>query len=106
MSRKPANQGPRVNLTLTPEIDAVLTSLSKSLGVGKATFVRQVLDESLPQLKLMAEAAAKVTQQQIPDGLGLLAEALQQASGRAEQAQLDLKQTRRAAMRKRKPQRD
>lgn len=89
-----------MNLTLTPELDLVLSSLSKSLGVGKATFVRQVLDASLPQLNLMAEAAAKVTQQNIPDGLGLLAEALNQASGMAEQAQLDLKRTRRAARRR------
>lgn len=89
-----------MNLTLTPELDLVLSSLSKSLGVGKATFVRQVLDAALPQLNLMAEAAAKVTQQNIPDGLGLLAEALNQASGMAEQAQLDLKRTRRAARRR------
>lgn len=95
-----------MNLTLTPELDLVLSSLSKSLGVGKATFVRQVLDAALPQLNLMAEAAAKVTQQNIPDGLGLLAEALQQASGMADQAQLDLKRTRRAAMRRRKLDRD
>lgn len=91
-----------MNLTLTPEIDLVLSSLSKSLGVGKATFVRQILESSLPQLNLMAEAAAKVTQKNIPDGLGLLSEALHQASGMAEQAQLDLKRTRRAAMRRRK----
>lgn len=100
MTRKPANQGPRVNLTLSDEVDGVLSRLSGSLGVGKATFVRQILEGALPQLELMAQAAERVTQKNVPDGLALMVDALRQTSGMAEQATLDLRRTRRAAMRR------
>ena len=103
MARPPANQGPRVNLTLTDELDAVLGRLSRALGVGRATFVRQMLEGSLPQLELMAQAAEQVTRKNVPDGLALMAEALRDASGMAEQTQLELKRSRRAYMRHRKP---
>lgn len=101
--RKPANQGPRVALTLTPELDALLARIGAATGVGKATFVRQMLETAQPQLELIASAAEKVTTQNVPDGLALMATALRQASGMAEQQQLELTKRRRAMRRIRKP---
>lgn len=99
--RIPAQQGPRVNLTISPELDAILLRLGSALGVGKATFVRQMLEGAQPQLELMAQAAEQVTQRNVPDGLALVVQSLRQSAGLAEQQSLELSKARRAAMRKR-----
>ncbi len=92
-------QGPRVNLTLPPEVDLVLGRLADAAGTGKASFVREWLVSMLPQLGQMADAleAAKAGQM---DGLSMMAKSLRGAVDRGQQAQLELKSATRAIRRK------
>lgn len=104
--RPPRPQGPRVNLTLTPELNALLGRFQAATGVGKATFIRQMLDEGMPQLRMVVEAAEKATRGNIR-ALDLMADAIRQSRDDIDQAELDLKdlgpKSRRLPVRKLKP---
>lgn len=99
-NRSARPQGPRVNLTLTPELDRLLDRISAATGTGKATFVREILLGAMPQLEQMASALELVQSKQIPEGLAHMARALRDASGAVEQQELELTKLRRAARRK------
>lgn len=98
--RPPRPQGPRVNLTLPEDLDAVLGRLCRAMGTGKASFIREMLIGSTPQLVQMAEAAEMMVARNIPEGLGLLAKTMREASGQAQQVEMQLGKKRRAIRRK------
>lgn len=100
-SRAMPNRGTRVNLTLTPETDAVLVRLAAASGVGKATWVGQWLEQCSPQLVQLALAMEQANRGNF-DAFGTAIDALRAAKGRADQVEMDLTVKRRAAMRKRK----
>jgi hypothetical protein len=95
--RKDRRTGTRVNLTLPPDVDAILTRLADAAGTGKASFVREWLVSMTPQLAEMARALEMARQGQA-DGLTVMAGALRASVHKAEQSELELKELRRRAM--------
>ena len=52
----PTSKNIRVGLYLTPDVDPVITGLSKVLGIPKTKVINQLLIESLPALQLSLDA--------------------------------------------------
>lgn len=94
------SQNPRIALTVPPELDAVLGRIAAATGTGKATFVREWLCEAMPQLAGLA-TAMEMAKNQNTEAFTVLAQVLREATGKADQAALDLKVKRRKFMRKR-----
>lgn len=94
-------QGPRVNLTLTPEIISVLDRIGAVTGAGRATIVRELLESGLPNLSEMARAL-ELAQGRNIDAFKVIADTLRATGNEVEQLQLEVTRKRRAAMRKRK----
>lgn len=92
-------QGPRVGITVTPELDAVLARIAEATGTGKASFIRQWLVAMLPQLEALARALELAKDGPL-DSLKLLQDTLRGAIAQGEQAELELTKVRRAARRK------
>lgn len=92
-------QGPRVNLTLPPDLDAILHRLGELTGTGKASFVRQWLIGIQPQLVDMVRAL-ELAQAGNIDGLNVMAKAVRSAVSQGEQAELELQRVRRVARRR------
>ena len=88
----------RVNLSLPPEVVAVLDRLASVTGTGRATVLREWLLEGLPMFVQMAESLeqAKAGNR---DALELMANALQEAAGDVNQASLDLRESKRLGQR-------
>lgn len=93
--------GVRVNLTLPPDLDAVLQRVADAAGTGKASFVRELLLGMVPQLVQSAEAleAARAGR---ADALTLMSKNLRSSVDAAEQAQLELGKVRRIMSKKRR----
>lgn len=90
----------RVNLALPDEVIAVLDRMGKLTGAGRATFIREWLIEGLPMFEELATAMELASQQNI-DAFKVMAKSLEQASNLTGQMSLEMKKSRRAAMRKR-----
>lgn len=90
----------RVNLTLPDEVIDVLDRMGKATGAGRATIIREWLIEGLPQFAQLADAIDLAAQKNI-DAFTVMAKTLNEAARGADQLALDMKATRRAAMRKR-----
>ena len=90
----------RVNLALPDEVIAVLDRMGKLTGAGRATFIREWLIEGLPMFEELANAMELASQQNL-DAFKVMAQSLEQASNLTGQMSLEMKKTRRAAMRKR-----
>lgn len=101
--RKPSPDrlGTRVNLTVDPEIVAVLDRLGAVTGAGRATIIREWLSGAAPIMAEMARAAELASQKNV-DAFKVMSDAIGSAVANGEQLQLDMKKQRRAAMRKRK----
>jgi hypothetical protein len=97
--RAPRPQGPRVNLTLPPELDAVLSRMTALTGRGKASFVTQTLMGMLPALHQMVQAMELASAGNL-DAYNVMASALRDATKQGEQAELELKSARRRAARR------
>lgn len=97
--RAPRPQGPRVNLTLTPELDRVLGRISAVTGAGKASFVREWLIEALPVLDGLA-----LSMEQAKNGnlevFDSLARVMREGRQVLDQTELDFKRTRRRVARR------
>ena len=93
--------GERVNLTLPRDVIAVLDRLQAVTGAGRATFIREWLTEAVPQLQELARAV-ELAQAKNIDAFKVMGDVMGQVSNEADQLQLDIKKTRRAAMRKRR----
>ena len=74
---------PRVNVTLSPTLDALVSKLAKLQGVSKSQVLRELLEAAEPALQravALMEAASKAT----GDVLSGLAESLEKAQDKAE----------------------
>ena len=95
---------PRINLTLSPDVDAAVGRLVRVSGVGKATVIGQMLQEALPQLELMAQALEQAKRRNL-DAFDTMIGAVQTAQVGIDQMAFDLRserrERRRAPMRKR-----
>ncbi|KRG52964.1 hypothetical protein [Stenotrophomonas beteli] len=87
----------RVNLSLPPEVIDVLDRLGKVTGAGRATIIREWLIEGQPLFAEMARAAEMASSRNI-DALKVIGDVLRSAGQQAEQLELDVRATRRAAM--------
>ena len=92
--------GERVNLTLPPEVVRVLDRLSAASGQGRATIVRELLTDALPQLSQMALAIEMAKRKNV-DAFKVLADTMHAVGVQASQLELDIRSQRRKAMRKR-----
>ncbi len=95
------SQNTRVNLTLPPETIAVLDRLSKVTSAGRATIIREWLIEGTPLFAEMARAAEMAAAKNM-DALRVMGQVLREAGQQADQMELEIKRTHRAARRKRK----
>jgi hypothetical protein len=91
--------GERVNLTLPPEVIAVLDRMAKVSGTGRATVVREWLTEAAPMLGEMATAMELASKKNI-DAFKVVADTLNDLSNTSGQMALDIRAQRRKAMRK------
>ena len=92
--------GIRVNLTLTPETVSIIDRLGAITGAGRATILREMIEEGAPQLAQMAIALEAAVARRPVDALKMLATAVDSLSEQTGQMSLDIKRTRRRAMRK------
>lgn len=92
-------QGPRVNLTLTPELDRVLERISAAAGTGKASFIREWLITSMPALAGLATALEQAQAGNL-EVFGTMAQVVSDSREQLDQAELNFDRTRRAVKRK------
>jgi metal-responsive CopG/Arc/MetJ family transcriptional regulator len=92
--------GIRVNLTLPREVVDVLDRITKVTGVGRASFIRELLQDGLPQFQQMAHALELAKNKNV-DVYRVMAETARDLSDSVDQLSLDIKTDRRRAMRKR-----
>lgn len=50
------NVNPRTNLTLKPELDALITEISNLREIPKTRVITEILEESKPQLEIIRDA--------------------------------------------------
>lgn len=93
-------KGVRVNLTLSVETVAVLDRMGAVTGAGRASILREMIEESAPQLAQMAAALEHAHSQRPADALKVLGVAVNALAEQSEQLSLDIQRTRRRAMRK------
>lgn len=79
----------RLALALPDEADAVLIDLSEALGKSKTTVVTEILLESLPTLKLVAQALKQAKEGLDDIAMAALAIALKDAGFKIDQVQSD-----------------
>lgn len=89
----------RVNLTLPPEVVSVLDRMGKVTGAGRATIIREWLIEGAPMFAEMARAMELASSKNI-DAFKVIGSVLGDMSEQSAQMSLDMKNRRRAAMRK------
>lgn len=92
-------QGPRVNLTLTPEAVAVLDRIGAVTGAGRATILREFILEAMPGIAEIARSLELAREKNL-DAFKVLADTIDATVSDAQQMSLDIKRTRRRAMRK------
>lgn len=98
-TRTADRQGVRVNLTLTPETVLILDRMGAVTGAGRASILREMIEEGAPQLAQMADALEHAANQRPADALKILASAVDSMNVQTGQMSLDIKRTRRRAMR-------
>lgn len=98
---KRTQQGPRVNLTLTPEAIEVLDRIEAVTGAGRATILREFILEALPGIAEMARALEMAKEKNM-DAFKVMAKTIDQTVADSQQLSLDIKRTRRAMLRKTK----
>jgi predicted DNA-binding protein len=95
-------QGTRVNLTLSDELIRVLDRMTAVTGSGRATIIREILEDAAPGLAQMATALEEAHRGNVDSALRTLGRTLQENTVTSEQMSLDIARTRRRAAR-RKP---
>ena len=100
---KPAadRAGVRVNLTLTPELVGTLDRISDRTGTARASLLREMLEAALPTFATMADALDVAAEKKL-DAFAMLARTMDDVQEQAGQLSLDIKRTRRRAMRRKK----
>lgn len=97
----PDRAGVRVNLTLTPELVATLDRISARTGAGRATLLREMIEGNLSTFVTMADALDLAAAKKI-DAFAVLSRTMDDVAQQAGQLSLDIKRTRRRAMRQKK----
>lgn len=92
--------GTRVNLTLSDEVIRVLDRIGKVTGTGRATMIREILDEAAPQLAEMARALEDAQRGNVDAALRSIGATAREVSEKGQQLDLEIKRDRRRAMRK------
>ena len=85
----------RLHVTLTPELEAVLTDLSGLTGRPQAALVRELLVEGLPGLQAMAEALRMAYSGKPREAVDQMLGVLERETREARQMGLELRQKRR-----------
>lgn len=98
---QPDRLGVRVNLTLTPELVAILDRIQFRTGTGRATLLREMLEANIGTFTTMADALDLAAEKKL-DAFSILAQSLDDLQEQAGQMSLDIKRTRRRAMRQKK----
>lgn len=94
--------GYRISLTLTPEVKAALDRIKTVTSVGPASFIREMLVDSLPMLDAMALSLEQAQAQNL-DAFKTLVSALDEARAGSDQLTLNIKKKHRRMVRTRKP---
>lgn len=92
--------GIRVNLTLQDDVVEIIDRIGAVTGAGRATVIRQFLENCAPGLSMVAQASEQAAKKDI-DAFTTLAKTLEQVSEEADQLSLHLKKERRKAYRQR-----
>ncbi len=93
--------GTRINLTLPPETVRAIDRMCDASGVGRATFIRELMVGMEGHIHALAESVELAKQNNL-DAFSKLSKTMRDLSDNNQQMQLDIKRTHRAAMRKRK----
>lgn len=101
--QQPDRTGIRVNLTLPDELIRVLDRIANVTGAGRATFIREMLEEAAPQLGEMARALEESQRGNVDAAMRVIGAAVREASGMGQQLDLEIKRQRRRYARKKKP---
>jgi predicted DNA-binding protein len=96
----PDRTGTRVNLTLSDEVIRVLDRIGKVTGTGRATMIREILDEAAPQLGEMARALEEAQRGNVDAALRSIGSTVREVSDMGQQLDLEIKRDRRRAARK------
>ena len=101
MASPPDRTGTRINLTIPPETVAAIDRMCEASGVGRATFIRELLIGMEGHIIGLAESVELAKRNHI-DAFGRMADTLRDVANVSHQLELDVRRQRRAAMRKRK----
>lgn len=91
----------RVNLSLPLDLVAILDRIGAVTGAGRATLIREFLHEAAPNFVQVAQALELAKNRNL-DAFKVLSNSLDSQIAQSQQLSLDIKKTRRRAMR-RKP---
>lgn len=80
----------RIALSISPELDDILTRLSKFNGTTKTKLITALLNDLLPSLALLAKTLEKAQVKQSPDNMKSLQKLVNQAHDWVNDAQLTI----------------
>lgn len=100
MANPPDRIGTRINLTIPPETVAAIDRLCAAGGIGRATFIRELLISMEAHILDLAESFELAKQNNV-DAFGKLATVMRSLCNTSQQLELEVKRKHRAAMRKR-----
>jgi predicted DNA-binding protein len=92
--------GIRVNLTLPEEVVRVLDRIGKVTGSGRATILREMIEEATPHLGEMAKALEEAHRGNVDAALRVVGSAMREVAQMGEQLDLGIKRDRRRLARK------
>lgn len=93
--------GTRINLTIPPETVRAIDRMCDASGVGRATFIRELLVGMETHIHGLAESVELAKQNNL-DAFARMADTLRDVTNASTQLELEVRASRRAAMRKRK----
>ena len=101
MANPPDRTGTRINLTIPPETVRAIDRMCEASGVGRSTFIRELLIGMEGHIHGLAESVELAKQNNL-DAFARMADTLRDVSNASTQLELEVRASRRAAMRKRK----
>ena len=88
----------RISVCLPPEVEHALNELREASGIAPASFITQIITESLPMIQAMSQAHRALKHDQA-DAFDVLANALASAMHQGTETQLQLIETTRKVRR-------
>lgn len=80
----------RVGLSLSPDVDLVLTKLSQLTGQPKTGIINEILEDSLPIFQQVIKALEEAKAGQLKMAIETTARYIAETSGHLQQVQFDL----------------